>query len=519
MISISDALTDDALLGAALGPADSWSTWLVALRAAFGIKLNRSERRTFASIAGSRKRPKHKLQELWCIAGRGSGKSRISAAIAVYLACFQDHDLDAGEQGYVLVLAGSRDQAKMVFSYAAAFLRRSPILRKMIRNVTAYEIQLTNGVTIAVHSNSFRLIRGRTLLAVVFDEIAFWRDDTSANPDVETYRAVRPSLARTGGMLIGISSPYRRAGLLHQKYKDHFDVDDPDVLVVKGGTSVFNPTISQAVIDKELAKDPEAGRSEWLAEFRSDVSSLLDDAVIDDAVDYARPLELPPRGNRKYYAFADASAGRHDAFSITIGHLEGPTKEEAEWIGDVVRGRSAPFDPRAVAQEYARLAREYGCLKMVGDAYAGEWVSTAFADAGMRYEKSPLTKSQLYLEALPHFNRGAVSIPNHEQLLRELRGLERRTHRSGKDTVDHGQRGSDDFANALCGAMYVAFTETRRPRAWVGACGYGGKVHYPSRLNPHMEEERSRFRFVRCDEQGRELSQEEALAIRNRVRP
>jgi hypothetical protein len=86
------------------------------------------------------------------------------------------------------------------------------------------------------------LIRGRTLLATIFDEIAYWRDDTSANPDIETYRAVRPSLVRTGGMLIGISSPYRRAGLLHVKFKDHYDTDDEDILVVKGGTSQFNPT-------------------------------------------------------------------------------------------------------------------------------------------------------------------------------------------------------------------------------------------------------------------------------------
>ena len=147
----------------------------------------------------------------------------------------------------------------MVFSYASAFLRRSPILRKMIENVTANEIRLTNGVTIAVHSNSFRLIRGRTLLACVFDEIAFWRDDTSANPDIEVYRAARPSLARTGGMLVGISSPYRRAGLLHAKFKDHYDTDDEDILVVRGGTGAFNPTIDQATIAKEMAADPEVG--------------------------------------------------------------------------------------------------------------------------------------------------------------------------------------------------------------------------------------------------------------------
>ena len=312
-ITIDRALQDPQLLGAALGDPKTWATWLATLKSAFGISLNRAERRAFASIAGSRAPPSKKVEQLWVVAGRGSGKSRVSAAIAVYVACFLPHDLDPGETGYVLVLAGSTAQAKAVFSYASAFLRRSPILRKMIESVTACEIRLTNGVTIAVHSNSFRLIRGRTLLACIFDEIAFWRDDTSANPDVETFRAVRPSLARTGGMLVGISSPYRRAGLLHQKFKDHYDIDDEDILVVKGATEQFNPTVSEDTIAREFAADPESARSEWGAEFRSDIASLFDDQIIDDAVDHARPLELPPRGGRRYYAFTDATAGRHEA--------------------------------------------------------------------------------------------------------------------------------------------------------------------------------------------------------------
>ena len=127
----------------------------------------------------------------------------MAAAIAIYIACFMQHDLDPGETGYVLVLLAVAIRPDGL-SYAHAFLHRSPILRKMIKNVDGPRDQLTNGVTIAVHTNSFRLIRGRTLLACVFDEIAYWRDETSANPDIETYRAVRPCLARTGGMLIGI---------------------------------------------------------------------------------------------------------------------------------------------------------------------------------------------------------------------------------------------------------------------------------------------------------------------------
>jgi hypothetical protein len=93
-------------------------------------------------------------------------------------------------------------------------------------------------------------------------------DVSSSMPDIETYRALLPALATTGGMLIGISTPYRRIGLLHQKHRDYFGVDDPDVLVVAGASQQFNPTLDSSVIERARASDPEAARAEWDAEFR-----------------------------------------------------------------------------------------------------------------------------------------------------------------------------------------------------------------------------------------------------------
>ena len=152
-----------------------------------------------------------------------------------------------------------------------------------------------------------------------------------------------------------------------------------------------------------------------------------------------------------------------------------------------------------MAQEYAALAREYDCTKIIGDAFAGEWVAAAFADAGTKYETCPLPKSQLYLEALPAFNRGAVAIPNHDRLLRELRGLERRVHRSGKDSVDHPPHGTDDHANAVCGALYIALHEMRKPKMRQGAIDFAktGKVSWKD-AEPR---EHSRIRIVRITEQ------------------
>ena len=466
MIPIDQALTDPKLLGAALGPPESWRTWFAALKAAMGECLSPSERRAFNKIAGSRTPPRDKVRELWAVVGRRSGKSRAAAAVAVYVACFLDHKLAHGEIGYVLCLSPSVAQANLVFSYTLAFIEQSPILRQKLDGPpTASEIRLQGGIVIAVHSNSYRTVRGRTLLACVFDESAYWRDETSATPDVECYRAVLPTLATTQGMLIGISSPYRRSGLLFTKYRDHYGKSNRNILVVSGPTTLFNPTVDRRLIATARQEDPEAARAEWDAEFRSDLAALLDDATIDAAIEHARPLELPPAADHRYFAFADASAGRHDAFCLCIGH-----KLDNRFIADVVLGRKPPFDPTEVAREFAALAREYRCGEVVGDNFAGEWVAQAFRAAGVDYRKSRLVKSAIYLESLPHFARGAISIPNHAQLIRELRLLERRTHRSGRDTVDHPQSGSDDYANVLCGALYIA-TAARETDLYAGLDG------------------------------------------------
>jgi hypothetical protein len=73
---------------------------------------------------------------------------------------------------------------------------------------------------------------------------------------------------------------------------------------------------------------------------------------------------------------------------------------------------------------------------------------------GISYTPAEKSKSDLYLEALPLFTWDAISIPNHAPLIRELRLLERQTHRGGRDTIDHPRRGNDDLANGLCGPAW-----------------------------------------------------------------
>jgi hypothetical protein len=305
-----------------------------------------------------------------------------------------------------------------------------------------------NGITIAIHSNSFRSVRGRTLVAAIFDEVSFWQDESMALSDVESYRAVLPSLLTTNGMLIGISTPYRKLGLLYTKHRDHYGVPGDDVLVVQGSSQTFNPSLTDDAIDAQREADPVAAGAEWDALFRTDVSAFLDEELIERAIDYGRPLELPPHKHHRARAFVDASGGRHDHYTIAIGHKEGE-----RYVVAVCRGARPPFDPSVVTQEFATLCREYGVGSVIGDSYGAEWVQAAWRQAGIGYQPSDIPKGSIYLETLPLWTRGLISLPDHKALIRELRLLERHTHRSGKDTVDHGRNGSDDHANAVCGLL------------------------------------------------------------------
>jgi hypothetical protein len=63
-------------------------------------------------------------------------------------------------------------------------------------------------------------------------------------------------------MLVGISSPHRKSGLLYAKYKKRYGEDDDDTLVIKAPTAVLNPTIDEAIIRKAYEDDAVVARAE-----------------------------------------------------------------------------------------------------------------------------------------------------------------------------------------------------------------------------------------------------------------
>ncbi len=459
-ITILQAMSDRRLFGGVFKDATSWRAWRAFLTALFGLDISEAEAETFRACTGRAEAPGAAFAEAWIVCGRRSGRSFIMALVAVFLACFRDYrpHLGPGERATIMVVAADRKQARTVLRYVRGLLAAPP-LAKLVENDTAESIELAKSAVIEVGTASHRSIRGYTVAAALCDELAFWPTEDSAAPDVEILAALRPAMATIpNAMLLCASSPYARRGALWDAFRRYFGKDDPMVLVWKAPTRVMNPSVPQRVIDGAIERDPASAAAEYGAEFRSDVESFVTREVVEAAITPGR-FELPPNRGVWYVAFTDPSGGSADAMTLAIAHLDRKTNCA---VLDAIRERRPPFSPDAVVQEFAGLVKSYRVQRVRGDRYAGEWPRERFRAHGIQYEPAEKPKSDLYRDLLPLLNSGRAELLDHPRLAAQLCGLERRTARGGRDSVDHPPNGHDDLANAAAGALAHAVSG-RRP--------------------------------------------------------
>jgi hypothetical protein len=456
--NILEATEDPAFFAPWFRDRDTWQAWFSFLRVLFGLPLSEADKALVARCMGTEDVEPNGYREAWLVCGRRAGKSFVLALIAVFLACFGTWQpyLTPGERGVVMIVAADRRQARTIFRYVRALIANVPMLSGLIERETADTIDLTNSITIEILTASFRTVRGYSLVACLADEIAFWRSDESANPDTEILAAIRPAMATIpGAMLLCASSPYARRGAMWTAFRKHFGKPGP-VLVWKADTRTMNPTVPQSVIDEAMEADPASAGAEYGAQFRQDVETFVSREVIDAAVVPDRH-ELPPLASIEYKAFVDPSGGSADSMTLAIAHREGERV-----IIDAVREKRPPFSPDGTVQDFCELLKTYRLRSVTGDRYAGEWPRERFKVHGITYEVGEKPASDLYRDLLPMLNSGRVELLDLPRLIAQLCGLERRTARSGKDSISHAPGSHDDIANSVAGVVSLAGVAARR---------------------------------------------------------
>lgn len=434
-----------------LGP--DWIAWRSFVKTIFAEEQTPEELAIFRRCTGLDEPPNEVQRTSWLPVGRRGGKSRSEALIAVHLASCYDWTpfLAPGEIGSISVLADSRDHAGQIMNYVKGMLAGHPELKRLVKRPLAETIELEGQVEIEVVTASIKAVRSRTVIAALFDEIAFWQaDETCANPDEEIINAIRPAmLTIPNSMQIGASSRYARKGALWNAYRDWYGKPEGP-LVWSAPTVVMHPNVDRAFLEAERERDPLAFEAEYGEEFRSDVAAFVPLEVVRAAVnDGVR--ERPRIPGVMYRAFCDPAGGTGaDSMTLAIAHTEGD-----RGVLDLLREIRPPFDPESAVEEFSQTLKDYGVGQVRGDHYAGDWPKRRFLHHSIQYITSAAAKSRIYLEWLPILNAGRCDLLDDPRLIFQASTLERRTSRVGKDTIDHPPGGHDDMVNCAAGALVM----------------------------------------------------------------
>lgn len=394
------------------------------------------------------------VREFYAIVGRGAGKSRIVALLACFFAS-REYPRVPGEYVYIGIFAPDRKQASVTFRYVTGLLRSVPALAALIVSESKDSITLTTGIIIEVITASVAAPRGRAYCLVIVEEAAFLPTDASANPDVELLRSVRPALARvSGSLLVVVSSPYARKGIIWAAWQKYHGKSDSDVLLVQASTRELNPTFDARAIAKAYEEDPASAAAEFGGLFRTDVESFISREAIDAVVVLGR-IELARLGGVTYQGFADFAGGGSatgDSAVLAIAHGD---RRDSRTIAvlDVVREVRPPFSPEQVCADFAATLQGYGIREIRADRWAGQFPVEQMRKHGIQVAPSENSKSEIYRDVLPVINSGTCELLDHSRLIAQLLGLERRTARGGRDSIDHAPGGHDDVINAAAGAL------------------------------------------------------------------
>jgi hypothetical protein len=435
------------------------------LKSIYGLPLDDDELEVYRRATARMDDKPLEQHEATVIAGRRSGKtSRIAAPIACFEA-FRGHRLARGERAYVVIIAPVLAQAKIAFRYVRHYLLDSPILRKKVLDVRRDEIDLQNGITIAVYACSYISVRGFSVVTAICDELAFWRhEETAANPEEEVIAALRPAMATFPlSKLIKISTPYAKEGILWREFRQRAELDFP---VWQLSSAEMNPTLREDILEKARRRNEEEYRREFLGEFTDSVTGWVTPEILEPCVVQGR-TEVPPISDVFYAAAIDPGFRRSD-FALAILHRMADHAIVVDRVCSWTGTKQAPLGFAWVCERVRSILRQWRLDSVVGDAYCSPAVRQELLRLGTNYEEFQFgsrTRAELFGNLKHLLIQRRIQLLDHPELLRQLRSLEEIKGPGGQIDIRPAYGQKDDLAIAVA---IGAFRLCQLPEPWAG---------------------------------------------------
>ena len=237
---------------------------------------------------------------------------------------------------------------------------------------------------------------------------------------------------RPGAKVIHISSPWAPFGPAYKLVQDYWGKPSTSMVVVKAPGFDMNPEWwTPARIEETKRENPEAYRTDVLAEFRTLEESLFPVSLIEKATREA-PEAVPPIDGATYTAAMDP-ATRGNAWTLVIATRTGDKKVIAgawEWVGSP----SEPLDPGLVLMEVAGICRAYRVSHVDTDQHMGDALEALARRSGISLTVTMWTdaeRTRRYLALRTRLEMGDIELPPVERVRTDLVRVKKKTTQKG----------------------------------------------------------------------------------------
>jgi hypothetical protein len=419
------------------------------------------------------------LNKIDLICGRRSGKTTVSAMLAIYCAIITNWGqyLHKTPFATVLILSHSKEFSDEVLEIIRALIQKSPVLRRLVnvkKKNTASTLNLsipfiTDGkitysrVQIKVGAANSKTTRGIACCACLADEIAYWNvDENMKETDEKIMRAVRPSMKQFGerALLIKLSSPGIKQGVLYGEYQKWLKKELPGSYVVfKAPSWVWNTILPKKEFIEEWKLDQDGFNTEYRANFVDSLSFFINPEFIDLAVVKGVAFQPPePKKSQVVYRAAIDAAFKKDHFTFSVmGHFENRVKQYVMkgWEGT----KKNPVQAKECAEYIRTICKEYGIDEVAADQYSYEPLREIFQQYGVALVEKTFTltfKKQIYYNLKRLIHSSQMDLLDHERMAKELKELVVENTGSGQIRIGHPPGGSDDYSDSAAIAAFLA---------------------------------------------------------------
>jgi hypothetical protein len=383
--------------------------------------------------------PHEKPREMFLLSGIRTAKSLIAACGAFHMAMTADvSSLRPGEVPRVSVVSLKKDLADVIMSHLVGTIQAKPLLRRfMVGQPSAEGVVLRHPsgmpieVSVVAGSRAGSGLVARWSAGCIFDEFPrmVGGDDGVVNWD-DMRQAVLLRLLG-GCQLWHIGSPWAPYGPAYEVVTEHHGKPSIDRVVIRAPAPDMNPVTWTPERIEAAKRDPDAYRTDVLAEFASPEEALFSSESVDRCT-RREPVIVGPKEGNTYYAAMDP-ATRGNGWTLAIATREnGKTVvvRACEWQGS----RDQPLDPGDVLGEIAGILAAYKIFTIDTDQAMGDALVKLGRQVGLTLQPVTLnqtSRARKYLAIRTRLDTGEIELPPVAKLRTDLLHLRKRVTPGG----------------------------------------------------------------------------------------